>query len=205
VTNSIFGSGDRNEQIIFAGDWREYIRIFRHHIFALRASGGITWGDNLVQGTFGMGGAIGEGTLASGGSYTYFPFRGLPVSALSRTRAMLFSGEYRFPIIDPLKGLGTAPFFIKSVSGAIFSDFGNAWNAHENGSDNFSTFFDEFLLSVGAELRGDFYLGHGLPVHGRIGYAIVILNRDRLQGLTDPMLKTNLKYGMFIIALGTSF
>ncbi|MBT3182672.1 MAG: hypothetical protein HN337_09240 [Deltaproteobacteria bacterium] len=205
VTNSIFGSGDRNEQTIFAGDWREYIRIFRHHIFALRASGGMTWGDNLVQGTFGMGGAIGEGTLASGGSFTYFPFRGLPVSTLSRSRAMLFSGEYRFPIIEPLKGLGTAPFFIKSVSGAILADYGNAWNAHEGGCDKFSTFFDDFLLSVGAEIRGDFYLGHGLPLHGRIGYAIVILNRDRLAGLTDPMLKTNLKYGMFILALGTSF
>ncbi|HPW44780.1 MAG TPA: hypothetical protein PKU96_00210 [bacterium] len=204
-TNKIFGSGDRNEQIIFAGDWREYVRLWHHHVLALRASGGITWGDILVQGTFGMGGAIGEGTLASGGSYNYFPFRGLPVSALSRTRAMLFSAEYRFPIVDVLRGPGTVPFFLKDISGALLADYGNAWNAHEGGSDSVSTFFDDFLLSVGAELRANFIIGHGLPIHGRLGYAVVVVNRDRLGNLIDPLLKTNVKDGMLIIAIGTAF
>ncbi|MFH1829328.1 MAG: hypothetical protein ABH871_00940, partial [Pseudomonadota bacterium] len=205
MTNKHLGSGDRNEQVIFSGDWREYVKLYKSHVLALRAAGGMTWGDRLVQGTFGLGGAIGEGTLASGGSYNYFPLRGLPVSALSRTRAMLFSTEYRFPIIEPLRGLGTAPFFLKDISGAIFADYGNAWNAHEGGSDSFKDFFDDFMLGVGAELRGNFIIGHGLPIHGRIGYAIIVLNRDRVERLNDPLLGTSIKYGMLVLALGYAF
>lgn len=205
VTNSIFGSGERNEQIIFSGDWREYVSPWRHHVLALRAAGGMTWGDQLVQGTFGMGGALGEGAFGGGGSHNYFPLRGLPASSLSRTRAMLFSGEYRFPLISPQRGFGTIPMFLEDISAALFADYGNAWNAHERGSDRLSDFFDDFMLGIGAELRGDFVIGHGLPIHGRVGYAMIVLNRDRLGALTDPILNTRIKYGFFILALGASF
>ncbi|MFH0798798.1 MAG: hypothetical protein V2A66_01310 [Pseudomonadota bacterium] len=205
VTNHIFGSAYKNEQIIFSGDWREYVRLWHHHVLALRSTGGITWGKPLVQGTFGLGGALGEGAFGGGGAYNYFPLRGLPVSAFSRTRAMLFSSEYRFPILDPLRGLGTVPVFLKDISGAVFADYGNAWNAHENGSDSLRHFFGQFMLGVGAELRGDFIVGHGLPLHGRVGYAVVVLNRDRLGTLTDPILGDSIKNGMLVLTFGTSF
>lgn len=205
ISNSIFGAGERNEQVIFSGDWREFIHLGGHHVFALRSAGGIAWGDRLVQGTFGLGGALGEGTFGGGGSYSYFPLRGLPVSALSKTRAMLFSGEYRFPMIYALRGLGTVPFFLKDLNGAIFVDYGNAWNAHENGSDSLRHFFGEFMMGTGAELRFNIVLGHGLPVHGRLGYGIVVLNRGRAAGYTDPLLKRSVKYGSLILALGAAF
>lgn len=205
ITNKKLGSGDRNEQVIFSGDWREFVRLGGHHVLALRAGGGMTWGDRLVQGTFGLGGSLGEGSFGGGGSYNYFPLRGLPVSALSRTRAMLFSSEYRFPLINALRGLGTVPLFLKDINGAVFVDYGNAWNAHENGSDSFRRFFDEFMMGTGAELRANFVIGHGLPVHGRLGYGIVIVNRDRIGVLTDPLLGQNAKYGILILALGAAF
>lgn len=202
ITNKHLGSGDRNEQVIFSGGWREYVRLYRHHVLALRASGGMTWGDELVQGTFGVGGALGEGGLFSGGgSFTYFPLRGIPVSTLSGTRAMLLSAEYRFPIISPLRGLGTAPFFIKDISGALFADWGNAWNANVSTSDA----FDNFLLGVGAELKANFIIGHGALVHGRLGYAIIVRNRNRIRFLNDPITGADLKYGMLVLTIGTSF
>ena len=201
-TDSIFGGGQKNEQKIFSGDWREYIRIWHHQVLGLRAAGGMTWGDNIVQGTFGLGGDVGEGNLAQGGSYNYFPLRGIPVSALSRTRAMLLSAEYRIPLASPQRGLGTTPIFLNNVYLALFADYGNAWNAHENDNQGF---FDEFLLGVGGELRGDFVLGYGLPITGRLGYGIIVVNRDRIEQLKDPLMDHSLKYGMLILQVGTSF
>ncbi|MBN1282684.1 MAG: PD40 domain-containing protein [Proteobacteria bacterium] len=205
MTDKHLGSAENNEQIIFSGDWREYVSLWRHHVLAIRAAGGMTWGDQTVQGTFGLGGAVGEGPLASGGSYTYFQLRGLPISSLSRNRAMVFTTEYRFPIVEPMRGLGTAPVFLKHLSGAIFVDYGNAWNAHEAGSDSIKTFFDQFLMGVGLELRGDFVLGHGLPIHGRLGYGIIVVNRDRVRNLKDPLLGTDIKYGTLLLTLGYAF
>jgi hypothetical protein len=203
ISDEVFGSGGNNEQIVFAGDWREYIRLWHHHVLGLRAAGGMTWGDRQVQGTFGLGGDVGEGNLAQGGSYNYFPLRGIPVSALSRTRAMLLSAEYRFPIVSPQRGIGTWPISLNNLHGAVFADYGNAWNADEiRGGLHF---FDEFLLGVGTELRGDFILGHGLPVTGRLGYAIIVVNRDRLGNLTAPIIGTDIKYGVLILQIGTSF
>lgn len=201
ITNHIFGTSEGNEQVIFSGDWREYVRLWHHHVLALRAAGGTTWGDRLAQGSFGLGGAVGEGAFGGGGSYNYFPLRGLPVSAFSGNSAMLLSAEYRLPLYSPLRGLGTTPFFLKDISTAFFADFGNAWT----GSVSFKDFFDPFLLGVGTELRGNFIIGHGLPVHGRIGYGIIVKGRDRLFGRTDPLLGTNLDYGTFILAFGASF
>ncbi len=201
ITNRIFGTSEGNEQVIFSGDWREYVRLWHHHVLALRAAGGTTWGDRLAQGSFGLGGAVGEGAFGGGGSYNYFPLRGLPVSAFSGNSAMLLSAEYRLPLYSPLRGLGTTPFFLKDISTAFFADFGNAWT----GSVSFKDFFDPFLLGVGTEVRGNFIIGHGLPVHGRIGYGIIVKGRDRLFGRTDPLLGTSLDYGTFILAFGASF
>jgi outer membrane protein assembly factor BamA len=118
---------------------------------------------------------------------------------------MLLSSEYRLPIVSPQRGIGTWPFFIKNLYASFFADYGNAWNAGENDESSFTKFFQNFFLGVGTELRGDFVIGHGLPVTGRVGYAIIVVNRDRLNGFTDPLLGTSMKNGTLILQLGTSF
>ncbi|OGQ21311.1 MAG: hypothetical protein A3I05_07085 [Deltaproteobacteria bacterium RIFCSPLOWO2_02_FULL_44_10] len=205
ITDKALGSASGNEQTIFVGDWREYLHLGRRHVLAFRGAGGMTRGDRLIQGTFSLGGALGEGSMAGGGSFFYFPLRGLPTASFSRTRAMLFSSEYRFPLTSPQRGLGTAPIFLKNLHGAFFADYGNAFNAHEGGSDKFSTFFDNFFLGVGSELRADFIVGYGLPIVGRVGYALIVLNRDRLGNLTDDTLGTSAKNGVLLLQVGTSF
>lgn len=202
TTSYYLGSAKKNEQTIFAGDWREYIKTFGRQVLALRAMGGITWGDQFRQGTFTMGGDLGEGLMASGGNLYYFPLRGLPVATLARTRALLFSGEYRFPIVSAQRGLGTLPVFLDELHFGLFADYGNAWNANQSTG---KYFFDNFFLGTGGELRGNFYLGHGLPITGRLGYGIIVVNRDRLGSLRSYIIDQPVKYGVLILQLGTSF
>lgn len=202
ITNSIFGSSQKNEQYIYAGDWREYIQLWGRHVLALRAAGGMTWGDELRQGTFTMGGSLGEGLLAGSASLYYLALRGLPQATLSATRALLLSGEYRLPLVSVQRGIGTMPLFVNDLHLAVFADYGNAWNANQSPG---KYFFGEFFLGTGLELRGDFVVGYGLPITGRVGYGIIVVNRDRIGGLMDPILNNPLKDGILILQLGTSF
>jgi len=162
----------------------------------------MTWGKTLFQGTFSMGGDLGEGTMGSGGSLYYFPLRGLPVASLSRERAMLMSAEYRIPLIYVGRGLGTSPFAINDIYFSTFADYGNAWNANQSTG---SYFFNNWFLGVGAELAGNFVIGHGIPLTARLGWGIIVVNRDRLGTLSDRLLGQSAKYGVMILQCGTSF
>ncbi|MBI5299528.1 MAG: PD40 domain-containing protein [Deltaproteobacteria bacterium] len=205
ITDKRLLSADKNEQRIFAGDFRQYIPLWANQVLALRAAGGIAFGDQIFPGTFTLGGALGEGALATGYSSRYFNLRGLPVAAFVKDRAMLLSGEYRFPLVSPQRGIGTWPVFLKDIHVAAFADFGDAWNTRDPQPRNFSKFFDPFMLGIGGELRGDFVLGHGLPLSGRLGYGIIVRNRARLVNLKDPILGTLAKNGILILQFGTSF
>jgi len=203
ITDADLGSDENNEQRVFVGEYKEYFKLpWANNVIATKISGGMTWGDQFAQGTFTMGGSLGEGMFGGGGSLYYFPLRGLPVASLSRTRAMLFSVEYRLPLIRWQRGFGTLPLFIKDIHIAPFADYGNAWNAN---TDMGNYFFDNFFLGTGLEIRGDFIIGHGLPVAGRVGYGVIVVNRDRLGNVQDPILKHAAKDGVLILELGTSF
>ncbi|MBI2346870.1 MAG: PD40 domain-containing protein [Deltaproteobacteria bacterium] len=203
LTDRIFGSSETNEQQVFTGDYRAFLNLpWRHHVLATRLSGGITWGDPFLIGSFGLGGALGEGTLAGTENFYYFPLRGLPLSSFTGSRATLASVEYRVPLASPQRGLGTWPVFWNNLHAAVFADAGNVWNAGQ-GTGKFLV--GQFLVGTGVEVRGDFLLGHGLPVSGRLGYGIIVANRDRLGTLADPLLKSSAKYGTLVLQLGTSF
>jgi len=203
--NTFFGTLSDNVQEIFGGDIRQYIPMpWLHHVLAFRLGGGIAFNQQLVQGTFTLGGSLGEGQLSAGGdSMYYFPLRGLPVASLSRSRALLLSSEYRMPLMYVQRGLGTMPFYFNTLHLAFFADYGNAWNKNESLGGYAG--FGNFMLGTGAELRADITIGHGLPIFGRLGYAIIVVNRDRIGGLTDNVLHTSADYGTAILQLGTSF
>ena len=124
----------------------------------------------------------------------------------SEARAALLSAEYRLPLFSPNRGIGTWPIFMRNAHMALFGDYGDIWSAESTfKGDGLKDFFDDFFLGVGTEFRGDFVVGHGLPVTGRLGYAIIVLNRDRLGSLTEPFFGKSLKNGTLILQLGTSF
>jgi dipeptidyl aminopeptidase/acylaminoacyl peptidase len=198
VNDTALGSSPRNETKIFEGDLREYIQIpwTKHHVFALRTSGGINWGDKIFPGVFRLGGAFGEGVISENTPHLY-PLRGLPQVTFAGDRAMLFSGEYRIPLLSPQRGITTTPIFLNNLHLAFFGDFGSVFEG--------SPHLNEFLLGVGAEIRGDFVIGYGLPITGRLGYAIIVKGREFLDSLTDPVTGASIKNGALILEVGTSF
>ncbi|MCP5467759.1 MAG: PD40 domain-containing protein [Deltaproteobacteria bacterium] len=197
LSDAILGSNSANEQFIFSGDVRHYFALpLDGHVFAIRAMGGAAFGDRLLQGTFRLGSALGEGFLTSP-SPRLFPLRGLPQVTFAGERAVLLSGEYRLPLIKPQRGLGTTPIFLKQMHMAFFADYGTVFNKNID--------FDKFLLGVGAELRGDFVLGYALPISGRLGYGIIVSGREFIQGLKDPITQADISHGTLILQIGTSF
>jgi outer membrane protein assembly factor BamA len=64
--------------------------------------------------------------------------------------------DFRFPLVSVQRGVGTLPFFLRTVHGALFADGGHAW------SDAFH--WSSVRTSVGAELSLDSVIGYGLPL-----------------------------------------
>ncbi|MDO8519204.1 MAG: hypothetical protein Q7T11_03460 [Deltaproteobacteria bacterium] len=203
ITDSMLGSSEVNEQQVVTADARYYFEMpwGEHHVLGFRAAGGTVWGDQETFQTFRFGGPFGEGMMA-GYSSRLFPFRGLPGVTFSGDRVMLFTSEYRLPLAHIDRGIGTWPVFLRKIHMSFFSDFGDIWR--RNGKDG-RDFFEDFFLSVGSELKGDLTLGYGLPITGRIGYAIIVKNRDQIAGLTDSLFGNDIANGTFYLQFGTSF
>lgn len=197
ATDQALGSSPNNEQIIFQGDLREYIPLpLDGHVLAFRLAGGIAFGDKLLQGTFRLGSALGEGTL-SAVTPRLFTLRGLPQITFAGERALLMSGEYRLPLVYPQRGAGTGPIHLNKLYMIFFADYGSVFDGDIN--------FNNFLLGVGAELRGDLVIAYGLPLTTRIGYGIIVKGREFIRGLKDPILGNDITGGTLILSLGTSF
>lgn len=203
VTDAFLGSAEVNEQTVVTGDLRYYWELpwADHHVFGLRTAGGYVFGDQEFSGTFRFGGPFGEGTMA-GYSSRLFPFRGLPGVTFAGDRVLLFSGEYRLPIASVNRGIGTWPVFLRKIHLSLFSDFGDSWL--RNGKDDVA-FFEDFFLSLGTELKGDLVLGYGLPLTTRLGYAVIVKNRDQIAGLTDALFGNDIRNGTFYFQFGTAF
>ncbi len=196
-TDQALGSSPNNEQLIIQGDLREYVPLpLEGHVLAFRVAGGIAFGDKLLQGTFRLGSALGEGTL-SAVTPRLFTLRGLPQITFAGERALLFSGEYRLPLVYPQRGLGTWPVHLNKLYMVFFADYGSVFNGDID--------FNNFLLGVGTELRGDFVIGYGLPITARLGYGIIVSGRQFITGLKDPITKADISNGTLILSLGTSF
>lgn len=198
ITDRMLGSSEQLEQKVVWGDARTFLRIpgTRHHVLALRAAGGAAFGDRLLQGNFSLGGSLGEGPF-TGASTRLFTLRGLPLATFSRDRAWVASAEYRLPLFRVERGLGTLPFALNSAHFALFADVGDAYNRTN------SSFRP--LLGVGGEIRGDFVIGYYLPVMGRLGYGIIVTNRDRIAGIPDTLTGADARNGVIVLEAGTSF
>lgn len=206
-TDKFLGANEVNEERNVHGDVRYYFEMpwSDHHVLGLRAVAGWTWGDLEQFGVFSLGGPFGEGTFATY-STRVFPLRGLSGITFGGDQAVLFSAEYRLPLLENInRGVGTWPIFMDKLYVNFFVDSGDIRFRTSIFHPTTSDLFDRFLVSTGTEFNGRFVLGYGLPINGRLGYGIVLLNRDRWGTLTDSITGQNLKYGSVYLQFGTMF
>ena len=198
ISRSVFGASRFLNQQVVWGDARAYlpIPIAPHHVLALRAAGGDSFGNLLIQGNFGLGGSVGESLLTSVSS-RLFTLRGLPLVTFSRDRAWISSAEYRIPLVQPRVGVGTLPLGVQNAHLAFFTDTGDAFDP---GEPKFRPF-----VGVGGEVRAEFLIGYHLPLLARLGYGIILTHRDRLSGIKDGLTRVDVRNGVMILDLGSSF
>ncbi|SDL10608.1 hypothetical protein [Halarsenatibacter silvermanii] len=118
-------------------DWREFFEFPNNHRIRLRGSAA---GAELEE-FFELGGVFGQ-----------YPIRGYSEGDRKEGSQLLyFRGEYRFPLTDIGRGMGTTPVFFDEVSLAAFAE----------GGDISGDEVDDFMAGYGLELSLDMELSYG--------------------------------------------
>lgn len=135
--------------VSFDADIRTYLHMFKKFVWANRAFLGIS--KSLDNGSsarrYLLGGnenwfsySINREQYDKNLQYSFYsdfvtPFRGFDYMDLSGSRVAVFNSEFRFPFIREISMVWPLPIQIRYITGAIFTDIGNAWNAGENYHD----------------------------------------------------------------------
>jgi len=173
-----------------------------NHVLAARAAAGVTFGASQFLGNYQLGGSIGDG------AFTIAPdefrmIRGYPFAVDIGDMYWLGSLEYRLPLWRVERGVGTFPFYARTVSGAVFVDAGNAFNDPQlitgqpsSAEDLWNAATADPLIGVGAELVLRFVVGYRVGLQLRLGYGI---------GLTDTGFKPDMQLAPAYAHFGGSF
>lgn len=149
-----------------SADYTRYFRMpFRQHTFAFHAGLGTSSGTFPGRGSYYVGGFVDlppadvlRNLILQGG----FVLRGYPTYAIAGPNYMLGNFEYRFPIVNIDRGLSTLPLLINRINGAVFADYGTAFDAPRDML---------FKLGSGAELQTEWSLGYYVSFFVRLGAA----------------------------------
>ncbi len=181
ASDGIAPATDGFGRLQLTAEWKEYRSLpwGENHVAAFRAAGGASFGDQLAQGSFRLGGSIGDSA-----AYTlpteYRALRGFPYGAAFGDSFYLGSAEYRLPLWWIDRGLGLIPAYARNIHAAAFVDAGNA--APSLGDPEL---VPGTLVGTGAELRASFILGWSVPVSVRVGYGFA-LRGDQGYAFGDP-------------------
>jgi len=132
-----------------------YLPFFlRHHVLAIKAAYGYSWGESNFRSAYLLGGKEGDSDL--------LPLRGYKTNSILASKVFLSNIEYHFPIVNIEHGKGNLPLFIQRMHANIFIDYAKALT------------FDyqwENKKSAGIELSIDLTFAYSLNATIGIGYA----------------------------------
>jgi Tol biopolymer transport system component len=145
-------------------DLRGYVPLgSRHAVLAARAAGATTWGDDAVRRLFS---ASGNGPPPLGfafGTDAIALLRGVGDGVVAGEHAAVVNVDVRVPLWRIERGVGTWPFFARTLHGSVFADFGHAWDKDFRRAD--------ISRSFGGELSIDAVVGYSLPLTFTAGAA----------------------------------
>ncbi len=153
------------------GRIRGYVQMpwLRHHVLATALGAGAAGGSYPRQGFFSVGGYGDQPVLDAYTSnllQSAFKLRGYEAAQFRGRQYLLLNTEYRFPISYFERGLSTLPVFLQTISGAVFADYGGAFNRLDYEDRSAA-----LHLGVGAELWLDLILGYATENTLRYGFA----------------------------------
>ena len=141
-TREALGADDNGQATTL--DLRGYFPVFpRHAVVAARVAAAASWGDLVVRSSAGHRAAVrsfSDSTSDRRPSDCCAASRGCH----RRKRAAVVNVDYRFPLLQIERGVGTWPAFARVLHGAVFVDAGHAWDGTFRRS--------EVTVSLGAEL-----------------------------------------------------
>jgi hypothetical protein len=146
---------------------------FAHHVIAMRMAGG--WTDSEDGTDLSVGGQASDPLGSNGlslGSSRDFPVRGYLSGALSGTRVVSGSLEYRAPVTMPASGIGF--LYFDRTSFAVFGDAATAWcggPARSAGNCIAGRTPGTPIASVGGEIVVHLAIAYDVPISLGIGYA----------------------------------
>ena len=184
------------------GDYRKYYRLGRNYTFAVRFSGGASFGpdpqrfiiggvDNWINRSF-AGDRI---PLDNAGDFLFLqaalPLRGYDYNARIGTKYALANFEFRYPLFGYLMA-GPLPLFFQSLSGVAFLDVGAAWTDKKD----FKAFDRNEFGSVRPR---DLLIGTGFGA--RVFFLIGLMRFD----VAWAYNRTGFESPRYYISLGTDF
>ena len=141
----------------------------RHHVLAASLSAGIAQGSYPGRGFYYTGGfadSAPQDIVVSNVRQSSFVLRGYEPGRFVGRQYQLGNLEYRFPLLYPERGLATLPLFFRTLSGAVFADYGGAFNEIDP-----ADVLAGYHLGVGAELWLDLTFAYSVPLDLRLGAA----------------------------------
>jgi len=166
LNHPALGSDHQTVELRWA--WREHLELpwLRHHVLNFRLTHGIAAGHPEFRAAYSLGGIPPQDlfvSIANQAPMGGLHLRGYTPGRFSGDQFYLATLEYRFPLLDVFRGIGTLPVWASRLTGAAFADAGNAFSGPLRDA--------EPNVGAGFELRLNTELFYSFGASFRLGYA----------------------------------
>jgi hypothetical protein len=180
-------SNTSNTTYNFGFDYRHYVKIYRNFIWAGRAAGDFSWGNQKI--VYYLGGVDGWlsprfnslNTPAPDQTYAFqslaINMRGYNQNVANGNNAVVLNSEFRLPLFSTLFNKPINNAFIRNFEVTQFIDLGTAWNGSYNGIHRPTEVFgsqnnnNPVLVRIDAGGLGPFAGGYGFGIRSTLlGY-----------------------------------